>query len=78
MTLEPEDSKGKNNLLHLESKLDKARLSDSQKSSLSHFLNMAALLVNGQLPDYTGHVILHIRDGELTSWESKAGGRYKE
>ena len=78
MTLEPKDDKRKNNLLDLESKLAKTKLSDSEKSCLSHFLKNTAELISCQLPDYTGQVTLHIRDGELTSWKSKAGGRYKE
>ncbi len=76
MMLRPEDNKRKNNLLDLKNKLAKTRLSDSEKSGVSHFLNEAAPLVSRQLPDYTGSVTLHIRDGELTSWEYKTGGNY--
>jgi len=76
MALEPEDNKREKNLLDLESKLAKARLADSEKSGVSHFLNEAAPLISRQLPDYTGSVTLHIRDGELTDWEYKTGGHY--
>ena len=78
MTLEPEDNKRKYNLLDLESRLAKAKLSESEKCSLSIFLRKAALLINCELPNFTGHVSLHIQEGELKSWKSKAGGRYKD
>ena len=42
------------------------------------FLNEAAPKVERHFPEYTGSVTLHIRDGKLASWETKAGGRYKE
>jgi hypothetical protein len=78
MTEKREDSPRKNNLLDLESKLAKAKLSEGEKCSLSIFLKKTALLVNQDLQDYTGHVCLHIHEGELTSWKSKSGGRYKD
>ena len=78
MTEKREDSPRTNNLLDLESKLAKAKLSEGEKCSLSIFLKKTALLINQDLPDYTGQVSLHIQEGELTSWKSKAGGRYKE
>ena len=78
MTEKRESSPRKDNLLDLESKLSKAKLSEGEKCSLSLFLKKTALLINYELPDYTGQVSLHIREGELTSWESKAGGRYKD
>jgi len=78
MTVKREDSPRKDNILDLESKLAKAKLSESEKCSLSIFLKKTALLINHELPDYTGQVSLHIQEGELTSWKSKAGGRYKE
>ncbi len=42
------------------------------------FLIEAASKVERHFPEYTGSVTLHIRDGKLASWESKAGGRYKD
>ena len=78
MALEPEDNKKKNNLLSIESKLAKTRLSNGEKSCLLHFLEEAAVLINCQLPEFNGHVTLHIQDGELTSWKSNARGSYKK
>ena len=51
--------------------------SDSRKGVLP-FLDEAAPIIEQKFPEYTGSVTLHIRDGKLASWESKAGGRYKE
>ena len=76
MALEPKDNKRKNNLLDFRGRFTKAKLSDSKKSGVLPFLNEAAPLINRQLPDYTGSVTLHIRDGELTDWEYKTGGHY--
>jgi hypothetical protein len=54
MTEKRETSPRKDNLLDLESKLAKAKLSESEKCSLVHFLKKASLLINCELPDYTG------------------------
>ncbi len=77
MAPEPKNSKKKSNLLEIKGKLAKAKLVDGKKSGVLPFLNEAAPLISRRLSDYTGTVTLHIQDGELASWESKAGGCYK-
>ena len=54
-----------------------AKSSDSRRGVLP-FLDEAAPIIEKKFPEYTGSVTLHIRDGKLASWESKAGGRYKD
>jgi len=55
--------------------IEKSR--NSRKGVLP-FLDEAAPIIERKFPEYTGSVTLHIRDGRLASWESKAGGRYKD
>ena len=54
-----------------------AKSGDLRKGVLP-FLDEVAPIVEKKFPEYTGSVTLHIRDGKLASWESKAGGRYKD
>ena len=48
------------------------------ENGIESFLNDTAPKVERHFTEYTGSITLHIRDGKLASWESKAGGRYKE
>ena len=54
-----------------------SKSNDSRRGVLP-FLDEAAPIIEKKFPEYTGSVTLHIRDGKLASWESKAGGRYKD
>jgi len=58
--------------------LDVVPPSNGPEIGIEPFLNEAAPTIELHFPEYTGSVTLHIRDGKLASWESKAGGRYRE
>ena len=67
----------KNNSVKNECASEVSRLKSELGDGILPFLNKTAPLIERQFPKYTGSVTLHIRDGKLASWESKAGGRYK-
>ncbi len=67
-----------NSVRNEDASYEDSRLKSELGEGISPFLNKAASIIEQQFPKYTGSVTLHIRDGKLASWESKAGGRYKE
>ena len=73
------ESKSKKRLVNFDHKfLGGVPHGNGHEIGIEPFLNEAAPKIEQHFSEYTGSVTLHIRDGKLASWESKAGGRYKE
>lgn len=71
-------SKAKKKLVNFDRKiLDDVPSNNDSEIGVEPFLNEAAPTIEQCFPEYTGSFTLHIRNGKLASWESKAGGRYK-